>query len=163
MYTDCTGICKSNYHMIATKTTPFKLIQLSFTYYPQIYHILTLIDCFAKRQKMKMTLYRLFTSLVIINLSLPCTNSILEINCIDRIHFFIPCHWTKYSFCWYPCYMLPGELREPSCISSSLPVDRKYQKRQSRDNCIIVLFIRECCLMPINFSAIAWWEQVTFN
>ena len=27
------------------------------------------------------------------------------------------------------------------CKSSSLPVDRKYQKRPSRDNCIIVLLI----------------------
>ena len=35
--------------------------------------------------------------------------------------------------------MLPAELWEPSYKSSSLPVDRKYQKGQSRDNCIISL------------------------
>jgi hypothetical protein len=37
--------------------------------------------------------------------------------------------------------MLPIEVWEPSCISSSLPVDRKYQKGQStsRDNYIILL------------------------
>jgi hypothetical protein len=41
--------------------------------------------------------------------------------------------------------MLPVELWEPNCKStncksSSLPVDRKYQKGQSRDNYIILLF-----------------------
>jgi hypothetical protein len=36
--------------------------------------------------------------------------------------------------------MLLIELWETSCISSSLPVDRKYQKGQSRDNYIILLF-----------------------
>jgi hypothetical protein len=36
--------------------------------------------------------------------------------------------------------MLPVELREPSCISSSLPVDRYYQKGQLRDDYIILLF-----------------------
>ena len=35
--------------------------------------------------------------------------------------------------------MLPVERWETSCKSSSLPVDRKYQKGQSRDNCIILL------------------------
>ena len=35
--------------------------------------------------------------------------------------------------------MLLIELLGPSCNSSSLPVDRKYQKRQSRDNYIILL------------------------
>jgi hypothetical protein len=30
--------------------------------------------------------------------------------------------------------MLPVELSKPNCKSSSLPVDRKYQKGQSRDN-----------------------------
>jgi hypothetical protein len=55
------------------------------------------------------------------------------------IHFLCS-HWQKYSFCWYPCHMLPVELWEPSCKSSSLPVDRKYQKLQSRENCIILSF-----------------------
>jgi len=36
--------------------------------------------------------------------------------------------------------MLPVELRENNCESSSLPVDRKYQKGQSRDDYIILLF-----------------------
>jgi hypothetical protein len=36
--------------------------------------------------------------------------------------------------------MLPVELCDPSCKSSSLPVDRKYQKGQSNDNYIISLF-----------------------
>jgi len=36
--------------------------------------------------------------------------------------------------------MLPIEFWETSCKSSSLPVDRKYQKGQSRDNYIILLF-----------------------
>jgi hypothetical protein len=36
--------------------------------------------------------------------------------------------------------MLPVELWEPSCKSSLLPVGRKYQKGQSRDNYIILLF-----------------------
>ena len=36
--------------------------------------------------------------------------------------------------------MLPVELWEPSCTSSSLSVDRKYQKGQSRDiNTILLL------------------------
>ena len=36
--------------------------------------------------------------------------------------------------------MLPLDLWEPNCKSSSLPDDRKYQKGQSRDNYIILLF-----------------------
>ena len=32
------------------------------------------------------------------------------------------------------------ELWKPNCKSSSLPVDRKYQKRESRDNYTILLF-----------------------
>jgi hypothetical protein len=36
--------------------------------------------------------------------------------------------------------MLPVELWESNCKSSSLPVDRKYQKGQSMDNYIILLF-----------------------
>ena len=40
---------------------------------------------------------------------------------------------------YYPCHMLLIELLGPSRNSSSLPVDRKYQKRQSRDNYIILL------------------------
>ena len=44
------------------------------------------------------------------------------------------------AFFWYPCHMLSHELWEPSCKSSSLSVDRKYQKGQSRDKYIILLF-----------------------
>jgi hypothetical protein len=36
--------------------------------------------------------------------------------------------------------MLPVELWDSNFKSSSLPVDRKYQKWQSRDNYIILLF-----------------------
>jgi hypothetical protein len=36
--------------------------------------------------------------------------------------------------------MLPVELWEPNCKSSSLPVDRKYQKGKSRDNYMILFF-----------------------
>ena len=35
--------------------------------------------------------------------------------------------------------MLSVEILETYNKSSSLPVDRKYQKRQSRDNCLILL------------------------
>ena len=44
--------------------------------------------------------------------------------------------------------MLPVELWEPIGKSSSLPVDRKYQKGQSRDNYMTLLsnskYIRRC-------------------
>jgi hypothetical protein len=36
--------------------------------------------------------------------------------------------------------MLPVELWEPRCKFSSLPVDREYQMRQSKDNYKILLF-----------------------
>ena len=36
--------------------------------------------------------------------------------------------------------MLPVELWESNCKSSSLPVDKTYQKGQSRDTYIILLF-----------------------
>jgi hypothetical protein len=49
--------------------------------------------------------------------------------------------------------MLPVELWEPSCKSSSLPVDRKYQKGQSRVNLIILL---------INSKYRCRWINVTF-
>ena len=35
--------------------------------------------------------------------------------------------------------MLRVELWEPNCASSSLPVDRKYQKGQSRNKYVILL------------------------
>ena len=35
--------------------------------------------------------------------------------------------------------MLPVELWEPNCKYSSLPVDKKYQKGQSRDNYIMLV------------------------
>ena len=43
-------------------------------------------------------------------------------------------------FFWYLCHLLPVELWEPNCTSSSLSVGRKYQKAQSRDNYILLLF-----------------------
>jgi hypothetical protein len=57
-------------------------------------------------------------------------------NCIDWIHFCYLLSLTgiKDNFFWCPCHMLPVELWEPSCKSSSLPVDRKYQKGRPRDN-----------------------------
>ena len=39
----------------------------------------------------------------------------------------------------YLCHMLPVELWETSFKSSLLPVDRKYQNKQSSDNCKILL------------------------
>jgi hypothetical protein len=60
-------------------------------------------------------------------------------NCIDCTHFCYLQSLRNNSFFWYPCHMLPVELWEPSFKSSSLPVDRKYQKGQSRDNDIILL------------------------
>ena len=50
--------------------------------------------------------------------------------------FVIYCHWLKYSLFWYHSHMLPVELCDHICVSSSFPVDWKYQKRQSRDNFI---------------------------
>jgi hypothetical protein len=46
--------------------------------------------------------------------------------------------------------MLPVELWESRCKSSSLPGDRKYQKGQSRDNYIILLFNLKYKLRWIN-------------
>jgi endo-1,4-beta-D-glucanase Y len=45
-----------------------------------------------------------------------------------------------------PFHMLPVELWDSNFKSSSLPVDRKYQKWQSRDNYIILLFniLKKC-------------------
>jgi hypothetical protein len=42
--------------------------------------------------------------------------------------YVIYCHCTKYSLFWYPFHMLPDEHWQPNCKSSSLPLDRKYQK-----------------------------------
>ena len=55
-------------------------------------------------------------------------------NCIDWIKFCCILSLIKIQLFWYPCHMLPVELLETSCKSSSLPVDRKYQKGQSRDD-----------------------------
>jgi len=51
-------------------------------------------------------------------------------------------NWVNIAFLvhMYPYYMLHVELWEPNGKSSSLPVDRKYQKGQSRDNYIILWF-----------------------
>jgi hypothetical protein len=52
-----------------------------------------------------------------------------QANCIDSINFYYINSLTEiYSFFWCPFHMLPVELWEPNCTSSSLPVDRKYQK-----------------------------------
>jgi len=48
--------------------------------------------------------------------------------------------------------MFPVELWEPNCKSSSLPVDRKYQKGQSRDNYITSPLAQVLNLMHINFT-----------
>ena len=63
------------------------------------------------------------------------------------------CYCPKYSFFWYPCHVLPLELLEPSCTSSSLPLDRKYQTGHSRDNYIILLY---------NSKYICQWVNVIF-
>jgi hypothetical protein len=41
---------------------------------------------------------------------------------------------------WCPCNMLAVEIWELRCKSNSLPVDRKYQKGNLREHCIILLF-----------------------
>jgi hypothetical protein len=53
-------------------------------------------------------------------------------NCTNWIIFCYILSLTEiFSFIWYPCHMLPVELWEPSCKSSSLSVDRNIpQKRQ---------------------------------
>ena len=83
------------------------------------------------------SLPRMFiSSLISVNFLYPALVLFEQENCIDWIYF---------------CYVLslikkialsdtPVELSEPNCISSSLPVDRKNQKGQSRDNYIILLF-----------------------
>jgi hypothetical protein len=50
--------------------------------------------------------------------------------------------------------MLPVELWEPNCKSSSLPADRKYQKEQSRGNYVILLFNSKYKLQ---------WKNVIFH
>ena len=64
-------------------------------------------------------------------------------NCIDWVnccYIHLCFHWPKYSFFLYPFHRLDVELWERNFKSSSLSVDMKYQKGQSRDNYIIVLF-----------------------
>ena len=51
--------------------------------------------------------------------------------------FVLYCHWPKYSFFWYPFLMLPVELLEPNCKSSSLSIDRKYKNEQWNEEIII--------------------------
>ena len=52
-----------------------------------------------------------------------------QANYIDWINFCYLYTVTDQNivFFWYPFPMLPVELWEPKCKSSSLPVDRKYQ------------------------------------
>ena len=52
------------------------------------------------------------------------------------------CHWPKYSIFSYPCHMLPIELLEPRCKSSSL------QKGQSSDIYLI---------QNINVDGLMWF------
>ena len=47
-------------------------------------------------------------------------------------------------------HAIPVQFWEPSSKSNSLPVDRKYQKGQSRDNYINLLFNSKC---KCDFSA----------
>ena len=60
----------------------------------------------------------------------------MQENCIDWINIC----YTLSDFFWYLFNGLPGELWQPNGKSSSLPVERKYQKRQSMDNYIRLLF-----------------------
>ena len=61
-----------------------------------------------------------------------------QANCIDWIIVLLYTV-TDWKFSGTPVtYFLPVEVWEPSCMSRSLPVDRKYQKRQSRDIFIIL-------------------------
>ena len=55
---------------------------------------------------------------------------------------------------WYPCHMLPIQLWETSCISRSLPVHTNYQKGQSRDNRIILLFNSKCKWINMSMSKV---------
>ena len=82
-------------------------------------------------------------------------------NCIEWIIvFYIYCHWPIYSFSGNPvtCF-------QTSCKSISLPVDRKYQKGQSRDNYTIVLYLVN---IKKNILAFYWlrfvmWFYFTFH
>jgi hypothetical protein len=58
--------------------------------------------------------------------------------------------------------MLPAELWEPNYKSSSLPVDRKYQKGQSRDNYTILLFNSKykCQWKNVIFLQVYWWRKL---
>jgi len=78
---------------------------------------------------------------------------------IDWILFVKYCHWLKYSFFWYPWHILPLSFRNHSCMSSSLPVDRKYQKGQSTDNYIILLFNSKCKPQWMNIIFLQRKEQ----
>ena len=88
----------------------------------------------------------LFLSLAFINLSnwkilrtdqtftfsCNCSISAGKLHCL--IMFCSILSLTEIWLFWYPCHILHGELWGPNSKSSSLPVDRKYQKGQSRDN-----------------------------
>ena len=51
-------------------------------------------------------------------------------------YFFVILSLTEIynSFFWYHCHMLPAELWEPSCKSSSLPVDPKKKQKKTKQN-----------------------------
>jgi hypothetical protein len=57
------------------------------------------------------------------------------------------------AFFWYPFHMLPVELCESTCKSSSFPADRKYQKGKSRDNYIIFKNL----IQNINVNGFMWF------
>jgi hypothetical protein len=77
-------------------------------------------------------------------------NVLLMKNLLQADSFYVKYSYIlslTYSFSWYPLHVLPIELWEPRCKSSSLPVDRKYQKGQSRDLSIFLVLSR----IHINF------------
>jgi hypothetical protein len=53
----------------------------------------------------------------------------------------------------------PVELWEPSCKSNLLPVDRKYQKGQSRDNYTILLLNSKCKLKSRGSLRLTNWDK----
>ena len=62
-----------------------------------------------------------------------------KLYCLDNVLRYIVTG-RNIAFFWHLCHLLPVELWEPNCTSSSFSVGRKYQKAQSRDNYIFLLF-----------------------
>ena len=90
--------------------------------------LVTLMQCFNKWQKMCISLLYLLSTFCTKNIYffLSCTCSIWagKLHWLDKFLLYIYCHWPNHSFFWYPCHMLPVELWETSCKSSSLLVDK---------------------------------------